>query len=77
MTLLPIAPILLLPFILIFFVVVFPVWLVAMMVLGAIRLVLRLVLRRPGHPARARVEKAFQWVKSFGGLIDFSEKPAQ
>jgi hypothetical protein len=74
MTLLPVAPLLLLPFALIFFVAVFPVWLVAMIVLGLARAALRLVIRRPDHPARVALDRAFSWVKSFGGLIHF-EKP--
>ena len=67
--LLPIAPILLLPFILIFFVVVFPVWLVALIVLGLVRLLAMLVFRRPTHPVRAGLDRAFEWVKTFGGLV--------
>ena len=69
MTLLPIAPIFLLPFIIVFFIAVFPVWLVAMIVLGAVRSLTRLAIRRADHPARQGIEKAFHWVKTFGGFI--------
>lgn len=70
--LLPIAPILLLPFILIFFVVVFPVWLVALMILGPIRWIARKAA--PNASATRAVDKAFQWVLTFGGLIDREKK---
>jgi hypothetical protein len=73
MTLLPVAPILLLPFILIFFIAVLPVWLVAMIVLIVVRGGLQLVVRRPDHPARVRMDKTFRWVKSFGGLIHLGD----
>ena len=72
--LLPIAPLLLLPFIVAFFIIVFPVWLVAMIVLVAVRGVTRLLFRRPDHPAVVRVERAYNWVKSFGGLIQLGEQ---
>ena len=73
MTLLPVAPILLLPFILIFFIAVFPLWLVAMILLGLARGIAQLVFRRPDHPARMGIAKAMHWVKSFGGLIHFDQ----
>jgi hypothetical protein len=38
---LPIAPIVLLPFIILFFIIVFPLWLVAMAVLGALMWITR------------------------------------
>lgn len=74
--LLPIVPILLLPFILIVFVIVFPLWVVA---LGVVGLLLVIVvgldkLARLAHvnllnaPARA-IQIAFRWVLTFGGLV--------
>jgi hypothetical protein len=71
MTLLPVAPILLMPFILIFFIAVFPLWLIAMIVLGLLRLIARAVFRQADHPLRRPIEKSFDWVKSFGGLIHY------
>ena len=77
MTLLPVAPILLLPFIVIFFIAVFPVWLVAMIVLGSVRAVTHVVARNPENPARRRIDRAFHWVKSFGGLIHCEADPGK
>lgn len=71
--LLPIAPLLLLPFIIIFFIAVFPLWLVAMIVLGAARGIARMMFRDPAHGARLRVERAFRWVLTFGGLIHLGD----
>jgi hypothetical protein len=67
--LLPIAPLLLLPFIVAFFIIVFPVWLVAIIVLVIVRAIAKLVFRRADHPVVAGLDRAFHWVKSFGGLI--------
>jgi hypothetical protein len=75
MGLLPIVPILLLPFILIFFVVVFPLWGVALGVLGLLLLVIR-GLNWLAHKAgihaldapTAGVYRIFRWVLTFGGL---------
>ena len=74
-TLLPIAPILLLPFILVFFVVVFPLWLVSLGVLGLLLLLLRglaklgqLAGTNSLNAAASAVHKAFRWVLTFGGL---------
>lgn len=74
-TLLPIAPILLLPFILVFFVVVFPLWLLALGVLGLLLVLLR-GLAKLGElagtdalsTAANGVHRAFRWVLTFGGL---------
>lgn len=75
--LLPIAPILLLPVILVVFVVVFPLWVVALAVVGSI-LVLVLALDKLarlagvqliGPPASA-MRRAFRWVLTFGGLAE-------
>lgn len=73
--LVPIVPILLLPFILIFFVIVFPIWGVALGLLGLVLLIMRgldrLVSLAGVHalsgPAQA-VGRAFHWVLTFGGL---------
>ena len=73
-TLLPIAPLLLMPFIIIFFIVVFPIWLVAIMILGAVRGIARLISRTSN--ATLSIEKAFRWVLSYGGLIELGDKSA-
>jgi hypothetical protein len=74
-TLLPIVPILLLPFILILFVAVFPLWLLSLGVLGLLLVLLR-GLAKLGElagtdalsAAAAGVHRAFRWVLTFGGL---------
>jgi hypothetical protein len=73
--LVPIVPILLLPFILIFFVIVFPIWGVALGVLGLLLLIARGLDRLAslaGVHAMASVAeaigRAFHWVLTFGGL---------
>jgi len=74
-TLLPIVPILLLPFILIFFVAVFPLWLLSLGVLGLLLVILR-GLAKLGQlagtdalsRAATRVHRVFRWVLTFGGL---------
>jgi hypothetical protein len=74
-TLLPIVPILLLPFILIFFVAVFPLWLLSLGVLGLLLVILR-GLGKLGQlagtdalsAAAGQVHRAFRWVLTFGGL---------
>ncbi len=74
MTLLPIIPLLLLPFALIFFVIVFPIWGVALGVLGLLLLIMRgldWIARLMGGSLEggvAGVRKAFRWVLTFGGL---------
>ena len=81
MTLLPIAPIVLLPFIAIFFIVVFPFWLVALAVLGLLMLIIRgldWLVRKAGSPALAPIErgisKAFHWTLSWGGIANRRDK---
>jgi hypothetical protein len=81
-TLLPIVPILLLPFILIFFVVVFPLWAVALGVLGFLLVVLRglnWVSLRVGSTAvqaeLVRMRRVFRWVLTFGGLAEKVTEP--
>lgn len=79
-TLLPIVPILLLPFILVFFVAVFPLWLLSLGVLGLLLVLLR-GLGKLGQlagtdalSAAARgVHRAFRWVLTFGGLARSAE----
>jgi hypothetical protein len=74
-TLLPIVPILLLPFILVCFVAVFPLWLLSLGVLGLLLVLLR-GLGKLGQlagtdalsTAAEGVHKAFRWVLTFGGL---------
>jgi hypothetical protein len=75
MGLLPIVPILLLPFILIFFVVVFPFWGLSLGVLGLLLLVMRgvnWIAHRAGSSALDAptngIYRAFRWVLTFGGL---------
>ena len=69
--LLPIIPLLLLPFAAVFFIVVFPIWAVAV---GLLWLVLMLIrglnkLAKGGMSgAEASMTKAFRWVLTFGGI---------
>lgn len=79
--LLPIAPILLMPFILLFFVIVFPVWLVAMAVLGILLGVTKAVDAALGAMrSRARISgpisNAFHWTLSWGGIANRRDRPA-
>lgn len=75
MGLLPIVPILLLPFAIIFFVLVFPLWGVGLGVLGLLLLIVRAldwVAKKAGvaafdRPAHA-IYIAFRWVLTFGGF---------
>ena len=82
-SLLPIAPLILLPFALVFFVVVFPIWGLALGVLGLGLLIARgldRLARRAGSDAlsgtAARIHRAFRWVLTFGGFVrlDDNEK---
>jgi hypothetical protein len=76
-SLLPIVPILLLPFIIIFFVLVMPIWFVALGVLGLALLIMR-GLARLAHLAGSStfdapamgVHRAFRWVITFGGFTE-------
>ncbi|MDB4877637.1 MAG: hypothetical protein JWM41_4083 [Gemmatimonadetes bacterium] len=77
MGLLPIVPILLLPFILIFFVVVFPLWALALGVLGFILVLIRgmdWLAKRIGVTALdgavKGMQQAFRWVLTFGGFAE-------
>jgi hypothetical protein len=81
--LLPIAPILLLPFIIVFFVVVFPIWGVALGVLGLLLLLMRAadwLARAAGSTALGgaveALRRALHWVLTFGGFTErLKEKP--
>jgi hypothetical protein len=75
MGLVPIVPILFLPFILVFFVIVFPIWGLALGVLGYFLIVIRglnALVHRLGSDAlegaTLGMEKAFRWVLTFGGF---------
>jgi hypothetical protein len=77
LSLLPIIPILLFPFILIFFVIVFPFWIIALGVLGLLLGLARLgegALRLTGLSTNRRLSsalhRAFRWVLTFGGLAE-------
>lgn len=77
MGLLPIAPILLLPVILVVFVVVFPLWVVALGVVGLILVIVKgldklaqLAGTRAFSPLALAIHRAFRWVLTFGGLAE-------
>ncbi|HTJ22397.1 MAG TPA: hypothetical protein VL383_08370 [Gemmatimonadaceae bacterium] len=77
MGLLPIAPILLLPVILVVFVIVFPLWVVALAVVGFILVLVRVLdklARLAGTEllsgAASGMHRAFRWVLTFGGLAE-------
>ena len=77
MGLLPIAPILLLPFIIVFFVIVFPIWGVSLGVIGLLLLIAR-ALDALGRamgieiftPVANGLSRALRWVLTFGGFTD-------
>ena len=76
LSLLPIAPLILLPFALVFFVVVFPIWGVALGVLGLFLLLvkgLNAMTRGSLDGAVVAVNKAFRWVLTFGGFVRLGE----
>lgn len=80
MALLPIAPILLMPFILVFFIAVFPVWLVAMAVLGILLGIARGVdagLKAMKSETRVSgpISSAFHWTLSWGGIANRRDRP--
>ena len=82
MGLLPIVPILLLPFILLFFIVVFPFWGVALGVLGVSLLIVRGIdwaARQAGidslSGAVVGMQRAFRWVLTFGGFAEKLKDP--
>ena len=79
--LLPIAPILLMPFIIIFFIVVFPLWLVAMAALGILLGITKGIdaaLGAMNKDARISgpISNAFHWTLSWGGIANRRDRPA-
>lgn len=71
--LLPIVPLLLLPFAIIFFVVVFPIWALGLAVLGSLLLICRGInaITRGGFAGPTNgVYKAFRWVLTFAGFTE-------
>ena len=74
---LPVAPILLLPFIIVFFILVFPLWIVAVAVLGLLMWLVRgvdaLLKTRLSPP----VSNAFHWTLSWGGLAERRDRPRE
>lgn len=68
--LLPIAPLLLLPFILLFFIIVFPFWLIGVSLLWLLRTLVRAIGGGPGGRWAARVQIWFRWVLTFGGFTE-------
>lgn len=81
MALLPVAPILLMPFIVLFFIIVFPLWLVAVAVLGILLGLARGVdagLKLLGAgPISGPVSNAFHWTLSWGGLAQRRDRPPE
>ena len=78
--LLPIAPILLLPFIALFFIIVFPLWLVAMAVLGILLGITRAIdAMLAAMKSDARISgptsNAFHWTLSWGGIANRRDRP--
>ncbi|MEO8624114.1 MAG: hypothetical protein ABI625_23745 [bacterium] len=80
--LLPVAPILLMPFILLFFIIVFPLWLVAVAVLGILLGLTRAIDAALGAlkiDARISgpISNAFHWTLSWGGLAHRRDRPRE
>ena len=76
LSLLPIAPLLLMPFAIVFFVIVFPLWGVGLGVLGLILVILRGLSKLTGGAldgSANAVHKAFRWVLTFGGFVRLGE----
>lgn len=76
LSLLPIAPLILLPFALVFFVIVFPFWGIGLGVLGLLLLIFRglnQLFRGALDGAVASVHRAFRWVLTFGGFVRLGE----
>jgi len=74
---LPVAPILLLPFIIVFFIVVFPLWIVAVAVLGVLMWVARGVDALLKTKVSGPVSSAFHWTLSWGGLAERRDRPRE
>ena len=74
---LPVAPILLLPFIIVFFILVFPLWIVGVVELGLLMWVVRgldaLFKTRVSKP----ISSAFHWTLSWGGLAERRDRPRE
>jgi hypothetical protein len=80
MALLPVAPLLLMPFILLFFVIVFPFWIVALAVLGTLLVISRgidwvLRLVKSEAMVSAPISNAFHWTLSWGGIAQRRDRP--
>ena len=80
MALLPVAPILLMPFILLFFVIVFPFWIVALAVLGTLLVISRgidwvLRIMKSETLVSAPISNAFHWTLSWGGIAERRDRP--
>jgi len=74
---LPVAPILLLPFIILFFIIVFPLWIVAVAVLGLLMWLVRGVDAMLKTRLSAPVSSAFHWTLSWGGLAERRDRPRE
>ena len=69
LALIPVAPILLLPFIIVGFVIGLPLWVISLAVLSIARGVTWVIDKALGAPKlKPPVDYAFQWVLTFGGL---------
>jgi hypothetical protein len=79
---LPIAPIQLMPFIVLFFILVFPLWVVGIAVLGLLLVLsrafewfLRLIRLHVERPLSGPIGNAFHWTLSWGGLAQRRDRP--
>jgi len=84
MGLIPVVPILLLPVILVFFVIVFPIWGLALGVLGFFLVIIRgidALAKRLGvnafDGAAQAMARAFRWVLTFGGFAERRDRTNQ
>ena len=80
MALLPVAPILLMPFILLFFAIVFPFWIIALAVLGTLLVLswgVDWVLRMARSDAKVSgpISNVFHWTLTWGGLAERRDRP--
>lgn len=74
---LPVAPILLMPFIILFFIIVFPLWVVAVAVLGLLMWLVRGVDALLKTRLSVPVSSAFHWTLSWGGLAERRDRPRE